>query len=477
MDPRELAHVSCTPCWSVTEWTRRRGGAAGSVEPPRRIGEDRLERQLGGAEHRGVDAERRRHDLDERTRRAERSMVERVFDGRGDEAVEAGQVAAEHDARRVEHVDEAGESDPQPRPTSASAPSAVASPAAARASTASTAARPPSTGRPARASRAGSPTSVSQQPIEPHRQVRAGHRVDGHVPDLAAEAGDPGQRPAADDQPAAETDFPGQEDHVLGAGRRAPALLGEGAEVGFVGHRDRHGGAERGSERLSERDITPAEVRRRRHEAVVTTHDADDGHADPDEGVVLPRRRHAVGELAEVGDDVVDGEVTTRPIDAHEVDHVTTHARRPPRRVSRRRSRGRAPRRAPGRGGRAATVGRAGPAIPRAPRRPGRPRRDHRRAGGCRCASGRCARRARSATAVPRRAAPAPARSGWRAGCSRCAAPCHPPFVPESPERRLPSLCLAGPNSLGTDFPSPGPVSRTDRPIRGCGSIRSCGGS
>jgi hypothetical protein len=41
---------------------------------------------------------------------------------------------------------------------------------------------------------------------------------------------------------------------------------------------------------------------------------------------VSPRRCHPVGELAEVGDDVLDGEVTARAIDAHQVEHVTTQS-------------------------------------------------------------------------------------------------------------------------------------------------------
>ncbi len=67
-------------------------------------------------------------------------------------------------------------------PVASSASSAPASPASASASTASTAAVPPSAGRPARTRSASSPTSVSQQPTEPHRQVAPASGLTGRWP-------------------------------------------------------------------------------------------------------------------------------------------------------------------------------------------------------------------------------------------------------------------------------------------------------
>jgi hypothetical protein len=159
--------------------------------------------------------------------------------------MEAGEMSAEHDARRVEHVDETGEADPQPRPDIGERPErpgiASGSVCEHRIDGGPAAVDGPAGPRQQRLlAHLGLPAADRTAPAR-----GAGYGVDRHVPDLAPEAGDPGQRSAADDQPATESDFPGQEDHVVGAGRRAPAQLGEGAEIGFVGHGDRRRGAER----------------------------------------------------------------------------------------------------------------------------------------------------------------------------------------------------------------------------------------
>ena len=138
-----------------------------------RIGQQRLEGQLGRAEQRGIDAERRGHDPDERRgARAGRADRARASTTLADERVDPGEQAAEHDQPRIEDVDEAGQADAEPAPDvlerrRAPRPTRPRR----RARTASTSARPPSAGWPARRRSASSPISVSQQPTEPQRQV------------------------------------------------------------------------------------------------------------------------------------------------------------------------------------------------------------------------------------------------------------------------------------------------------------------
>ena len=57
--------------------------------------------------------------------------------------------------------------------------------------------------------------------------------------DLAAVAGRAGQRLAVDDQAAADADLARDEQDVVRADGRAPAMLGQRAEVGLVRDRDR----------------------------------------------------------------------------------------------------------------------------------------------------------------------------------------------------------------------------------------------
>ena len=70
-------------------------------------------------------------------------------------------------------------------------------------------------------------------------------RVDRDVADLAAVAGDAGQRLAVDDEAAADADLAVDEQDVLGADGRAAPDLGQGAQVGIVGDRDRRRPVER----------------------------------------------------------------------------------------------------------------------------------------------------------------------------------------------------------------------------------------
>ena len=181
---------------------RSPGRRALRPEPAGRIGQERLERELRGAEQRGVDAERRRDDPDERPGapagragrappRSTRRRTGRIRPNR----------PAEDDEPRVQDVDQAGQADRRASDRRGRAPRAAAGPPAAAsrrtASTPGAAARRLAGPR----GRAGapSPTSVSQQPIDAAAAGRA-VRVDRHVPDLAAVAGGARQRPAVDDR-------------------------------------------------------------------------------------------------------------------------------------------------------------------------------------------------------------------------------------------------------------------------------------
>ena len=113
MGPREPAHVSCTPLLSVND--RPVGAVAaepGTSSPDRRGSARTPARRRRGA---AASTPSVAGTISTSARgAAERPSVEAVLDGRGDERVEAGEAAAEHDARRVEHVDEAGEPDAEP---------------------------------------------------------------------------------------------------------------------------------------------------------------------------------------------------------------------------------------------------------------------------------------------------------------------------------------------------------------------------
>ena len=160
-------------------------------------------------------------------RRRERAPVELRLHAADDERVHPPEPAAEDDEPRVEDVDEAG----QPR--------GRASDRRGRGR------RGPSRTRRAAstqdrvdlgAAAAHRMTGPEQQGVladlglpAADRAAAAGRpaRVDRHVPDLAAVAGGAGQRPAIDDEPAADPDLARDEQDVVGADRRAAAVLGE----------------------------------------------------------------------------------------------------------------------------------------------------------------------------------------------------------------------------------------------------------
>ena len=114
-------------------------------DPGRRIGEERLERQLGGAEQRGVNAEGRGHDPDER-RRAQGAPVELGLQALDDERMDPAEPATQDDEPGSRTLTRPASPRPSQRPTWSSAASATADPRAASRRTASTSLRPPPSG-------------------------------------------------------------------------------------------------------------------------------------------------------------------------------------------------------------------------------------------------------------------------------------------------------------------------------------------
>ena len=141
-------------------------------------------------------------------------------------------------------------------------------------------------------------------------------RVDREVADLAAVAGNAGERLAVDDEAATDTHLAPDEEHVVRSDRRTASELGERAQVSIVRDGDRQRRVERPGDALSERNVGPAQVRGDRDEAVAATHDADHRDADPDERRLDPGARlDPLRELGQVRCDFVDGRVSARAID------------------------------------------------------------------------------------------------------------------------------------------------------------------
>ena len=101
------------------------------------------------------------------------------------------------------------------------------------------------------------------------------------MPDLPAIAGDPRQRLAADDEPAADSHLARYEQDLVHADGRATALFGECPEIGVVGDPHRDVDVERLDEPLAKRDVSPAEIGCHPDETVAPPNNADDGDADP----------------------------------------------------------------------------------------------------------------------------------------------------------------------------------------------------
>ncbi len=232
--------------------------------------------------------------------------------------------AEDHDPR-IQDVDHRGKADTQPASDVVDAPRrAWAPPAAASARTSAMPWRPASTGRPARASSRPSPTSVSQQPVEPQRQGRpSGLSVMWPTSPAKPEAPDT-SRPSSTTPPPTPTS-PEMYTTLSTPWATPRRTLAEDAGVGVVEDVDRHGRRERPREAAAERDVDPAEVGGHRHDTVVSAHDARDRHADPDDRDVDPAEE-LVGQPREVRHDIVDGQLATRPLDANLVDGLAAQA-------------------------------------------------------------------------------------------------------------------------------------------------------
>ena len=146
---------------------------------------------------------------------------------------------------------------------------------------------------------------------------------------LAGVASSTQSRVASEDHTDADPDFSGHEQEIVDARRHTAAMLGEGAEVGLVGDRDRGVSAEALGEHLSEWDIPPSKVGSEVHEPVSPPRQTDDGDADA--GEVVPdghRGDQRLGQLDGVLDGLAGRESTTLTVDADAVVHVSTESHR-----------------------------------------------------------------------------------------------------------------------------------------------------
>ena len=170
--------------------------------------------------------------------------------------------------------------------------------------------------RPVRRS-APSPTSVSQHPIEPQRHC-APSGLTGRWPISPAYPARPGQRAPADDHAAADADLARDEQQVVDAHRRAAPVLGQRAQVGIVGDRDRDVDRELARQqappsgtstqpRLGAIDTSPS--LRRTTPATATPM--------PISGPSRRAARSVSASAARSATIVVDGEVAARAVDAH----------------------------------------------------------------------------------------------------------------------------------------------------------------
>ena len=234
---------------ALTRRARRRRS-----EPRRRIGQERLERELGGAAQRRVDAELRRDDPHESARRREGATIELRLDDR--ERRTDGSARTARRARRAagsSRLTRPARPIPSQRPISSRAPRAVGR---ARLGLAPGARRPRpgrrSAARPARR-RSALLADLGLPAADRPAAARQAVRVDRHVADLAAVAGGADQRLAVDDEPAADADLARQEQDVVGADGGSPAALPRGHRGRPRWRRDRDVVAERARELVAER--------------------------------------------------------------------------------------------------------------------------------------------------------------------------------------------------------------------------------
>ncbi len=87
-----------------------------AAEPAGRIGQERLERELGRSDEGRVYPEAGRSDADQHSRPSQRHPVQLPIERPIDEWIGPGEHAAQHDHAGVQEVDQAGEPDAEPAP-------------------------------------------------------------------------------------------------------------------------------------------------------------------------------------------------------------------------------------------------------------------------------------------------------------------------------------------------------------------------
>ena len=294
-------------------------------------------------------------------------MAKLLVDDARDPRVEPGEQAAEDDDLGVEDVDQAREADPRPAPDVRDRPARRLVAGIGRlehprhAGLARARVRDPCPADERRLADLGLPAAGRATATAPPIGV------DGEVPDLARVATVPVERPAVDDQPAADADLARHVQDVASAVRRPPEVLRHAAEVGLVADDDRHAERQAGGDEVRERHVRPAEVRGQPDEAVVTAHEPDDRDADAEDAPLvaragaqdrvgrggqgldrrcrigdLPRSRHPhraqdrAAQAHDRGRERVDLDIERQ--DADRVRPRPHHERRPPARARRRRA-------------------------------------------------------------------------------------------------------------------------------------------
>ncbi len=144
--------------------------------------------------------------------------------------------------------------------------------------------------------------------------------VDRDVPDLSAEAGQPGQGLPTDDDAATDAHLGREVDEVVASLPCPAQVLGHGTQVRLIADRHRQVHAKRLDEHPVEREVGPAEVRRQQDEPVGAPDDGHRRYPDPDHAVgVAGDRPDTMDQIDEVLDGRLGRRVATRPVHANEL--------------------------------------------------------------------------------------------------------------------------------------------------------------
>ena len=206
---------------------------------PRRV-EHAPQRERCGAADRGAVAEGRRNDGERPGPRGERALLERLADAVREPRRERAEAAAEHDGPEVEEVERRRQRDPQPPPCVVERGEDGGRPVL-RATDELVGQAPRAAGH---GGDAGGPCDgllTDERLDAPAAAAGAGSafRIDGDVPELAAEAVRPAEEAAAEHDAAADADLAEDADEVVDPDRRARPVLGERGEVRLVLDQDR----------------------------------------------------------------------------------------------------------------------------------------------------------------------------------------------------------------------------------------------